>query len=301
MTHHHAHLRELFFGILLVMADGLSAQTTASPVQRALADSEQGRYNEMTERYDLWQAEQGKFDGIFTRQLREANDNKGRDLCQQQHGEKVGTLRGLLSEQISAQKDYFEKKKKQAEDAIKRNQRIIGTAAEVSLQLNNELDNSRREMTFLLKQKDELLVSKRSLANVQSGVTPLSADSSSTPQKASERKVEAVDPRGTSGTVKEEEQRLQTSLTALEKAIKLLQDKIDTLRDAQGDSDEERRALLNAITNFKARSAEAQGWLNLIEAQRIYWTSYLDMRDAQLVELCGLDDMQPGRTSRKGK
>src|SRR5690242_3855684 len=105
MTHHTAMLGTLIWGTAVVFAGSLYAQRAPASTPRATNDTQQGRYNEMTERYNLWQAEQSKFDVIFAKQLRDANENKSRDLCtQQQHSEKVTTLRGLLDDQISAQK-----------------------------------------------------------------------------------------------------------------------------------------------------------------------------------------------------
>src|SRR5262249_18675612 len=157
---------------------------------------------------------------------------------------------------------------------------------------------AKRELTLLLKQRDDILVSKRSLSRGQVRSTiPVGNASASNEKTESIPKSEVV--QNGDGTVKEEEQRLQTSLNAMQKAIELQQKKIDTIQTAQNDSEQEKRSLLNAINNFKVRSSESQRWIDLIEIQRVYWTSYLDMREAQLLEFCSLDDIQRGFTGRK--
>jgi chromosome segregation ATPase len=265
------------------------AQNKGGTAARNVNDGQQGRYNEMTDRYELWRAEQAGFDTAFARHLRDSNETKSRSLCAQQHDKTIAKLRRILAEQIDAQKDYFAHKKQEADDAIKRTQNIIASASDLASQMNAQLDNARNELAFLRKQRDDLLTSKRTISDSPPEAVP---------------KEDETAPSGTrkpASASREDLRRLQASIDALTRAIGLQEEKIASLEGAAENSAEERRALLNANDKFAGRQSEAQKWISLIEAQRVYWTAYLDMRAAQLVEVCDLDDIQAGKSDRRGK
>jgi chromosome segregation ATPase len=265
------------------------AQNKGGGAAKNVDDGQQGRYNEMTERYDLWRAEQASFDTAFARHLRDSNEAKSRSLCGQQHDKAIARLRRVLAEQIDAQKDYFAHKKQEADDAIKRTQTIIASASDLALRMNAQLDNARNDLVFLRKQLDDLLSSKRAISDSPPEAVP------------KEDETAPSGGRKPASTGREDLRRLQASIDAMVKAIKLQEEKIASLEGAMENSVEERRALLNANDKFAARQGEAQKWISLIDAQRVYWTAYLDMRAAQLVEVCDLDDIQAGRSDRRSK
>jgi chromosome segregation ATPase len=286
MRHQTVLLRMLAAVTGMVAAVAMPAQNSRPPASRTSADSQAGRYREMEEQVELWEKERDKFDVAFTSHLSTA-DRDG-DFCQQGFSRTVNDLRPFLDGQISAQRSYFTEKKKEAEGAASASKTTIASAADTAKQLGTELEAAKRDLAFLEEQKKGLL---KSIRDVTTGPSPASGEPAS--QTAALPKEPAV--------FSDEGKKLRTSLTALNRAIDLQEQKIESIDGALKNSSEEQRSLLSTISGYQARVGETERWLALIEAQRIYWKSYLDMRAAQVGELCGIDEMGPGHAStRKG-
>jgi chromosome segregation ATPase len=239
------------------------AQTPpAGDVSAAQRRKNEGLIREMTERYNEFKAAHNGFDSAISSLLKRAaasgNDAEKRqalaDLCSSALRTRLDHAIGLLREQLDAQSRYYGRAKEDAEKDVEEENRVIGNRREMEKQRLADLETAEKEMQFV---RDQYTETERTRESAQGNPERL--------------------------------ENLEKALQDLSRAIRVREDKVNTLRSAE----EWIKIMMDSLEQTRQRAEgkvrQNLDSLALVESLRVYYDAYYSMRGAQIRQFC-LDD-----------